>query len=86
MYDHVLGNEERRRNAFAKVCACILNNPVRAQLASNAGGWKFAGAIVPGCPDLHPLDEEFWRTFWKLYATMHHAGAKRALPARNLTL
>jgi hypothetical protein len=29
--------------------------------------WPHLGAVVPGFPFLHPLDENFWEQFWKLY-------------------
>jgi hypothetical protein len=29
--------------------------------------WPHCGAIVPGYPKLHPLAEDFWPLFWKLY-------------------
>jgi hypothetical protein len=29
--------------------------------------WPFCGAIMPGYPKLHPLAEDFWPKFWKLY-------------------
>ena len=29
--------------------------------------WRFLGAVVPGYPFLHPLEEDFWEQFWKLY-------------------
>jgi putative transposase len=66
-YDHVLRQEERRRNAFAKTCFYILENPVRAKLVNDAKEWKFCGSVVPGYPRLHPLYEGFWDIFWKLY-------------------
>jgi putative transposase len=66
-YDHVLREEERRRNAFASVCFYIMENPVRAKLVKSSGEWLFHGAILPGYPGLHPLREIFWETFWKLY-------------------
>jgi putative transposase len=66
-YDHVLREEERRRNAFASVCFYVMENPVRAKLVKASGEWRFHGAILPGYPDLHPLNESFWETFWKLY-------------------
>jgi hypothetical protein len=25
------------------------------------------GAVVPGFPFLHPLAEDFWEHFWKIY-------------------
>jgi putative transposase len=82
-YDHVLGDEERRRNAFAKVCAYILNNPVRAELVSDASAWKFTGAVVPGYPELHPAREEFWGTFWQLDGKLRQPTGGRALPRRS---
>jgi putative transposase len=86
-YDHVLGDEERRRNAFARVCAYILSNPVRAELVSEVGAWRFNGAVVPGYPDLHPARENFWETFWKLYGKQRQTKAgERSLPPRRSQL
>ena len=66
-YDHVLKDKERKQNAFAKVCFYILANPVRADLVSNEREWTFSGAILPGYPELHPLQDGYWELFWKLY-------------------
>ena len=68
-HDHVLREEERKRNAFAKICFYILAIPVRAGLIKELEIWPFCGAIVPGYPDLHPRVEDFWPKFWKLYLT-----------------
>jgi putative transposase len=54
-YDHVIREEERRRNAFGKVCYYILENPVRAKIVESSVRWEFQGAILPGYPTLHPL-------------------------------
>ena len=67
-HDHVLHEDERKRGAFARVCFYVLENPARASLAAKAGDWPFSGAIVPGYPALHPTKEDFWETYWKLYA------------------
>jgi hypothetical protein len=72
-YDHVLREEERRRNAFARVCFYILQNPVRAKLVESAEQWRFHGSILPGYPRLHPAIEGFWETFWKLYVQQREA-------------
>jgi putative transposase len=82
-HDHVLRDEERRRNAFAKVCFYILANPSRAGLIQETGSWPFCGAIVPGYPALHPSERDFWPLFWKLYHSMRSpdAGARK-LPMR----
>lgn len=66
-HDHVLREEERKQNAFARVCFYILANPVRAELAERESDWSFSGAVVPGYPDLYPLQEDYWELFWKIY-------------------
>ena len=74
-HDHVLMDEERRRNAFVSVCNYILENPLRAGLVKAPGQWAFSGAVVPGYPALHPLEADFWSLFWKLYRQTRHANA-----------
>jgi len=66
-HDHMLREEERKQGAFASVCFYILANPVRAKLVEKEAEWKFSGAVVPGYPDLHPMQEDYWELFWKLY-------------------
>jgi putative transposase len=66
-YDHVLKEEERKQNAFARVCFYILANPVRAELVKHEWDWPFSGTVLPGYPDLHPSHEGFWELFWKIY-------------------
>ena len=78
-HDHVLKEDERRRNAFARVCHYILENPRRAELVTQPGEWKFSGAVVPGYPTLHPLEDDFWPAFWKLYAQSKHPAAGKIL-------
>ena len=77
-HDHVLREHERKRNAFARVCSYILENPFRAELLSRGDEWPFCGAIVSGYPTLNPLQSEFWPKFWKLYL------ATRAPDAGNI--
>jgi hypothetical protein len=82
-HDHVLRDEERKRNAFAKICFYILANPARDSLIKETDRWPYCGAIIPGYPTLHPLDEDYWPMFWKLYqkACVPEAG-RRKLPVR----
>lgn len=68
-HDHVLREEQRRRNVFATVCFYILDNPRRAELVSHPKDWPYAGTVVPGYPEMNPLEEDFWSLFWKLYHT-----------------
>lgn len=66
-HDHVLREHERKRNAFATVCSYILENPFKAELTERGKQWPFYGAVVPSYPTLHPVEEDFWPKFWKLY-------------------
>jgi putative transposase len=74
--------KERLRGAFAKVCFYVVDNARRAELVKNAKDWPFAGAIVSGYPELHPLAENFWPSFWKVYlrARLPDAGDIRRPP------
>ncbi len=67
-HDHVLKEEERRHDAFARACNYILENPLQAELVKHANDWPFSGAVLPGYPTLHPLRDDFWPKFWTLYA------------------
>ena len=82
-HDHVLREEERKRNAFAKICFYILANPVRDKLITESERWPYCGAIVPGYPTLHPLNEDFWPLFWKILEQLRQPEAtERKLPLR----
>jgi putative transposase len=82
-HDHVLGTEERRHNSFAQHCSYILQNPVRARLVTTPDKWSHHGAIVPGYPQLEPLEHSFWPTFWKLYHQLRDPTCTRHLPRRS---
>jgi REP element-mobilizing transposase RayT len=66
-HDSVLREKDRLRGAFAKACFYVLDNPRRKGLVEHPREWRFPGAVVPGYPFLHPLAEDFWKMFWKLY-------------------
>ena len=68
-YDHLLRKKERDRSAFQRTAGYIRNNPVRAGLVDEDGGneWPYQCAIVPGYPDLHPGQKDFWDLFWRIY-------------------
>jgi len=74
-HDHVLKEEERRRNAFALVCHYILKNPVVEALVTKPEEWTFSGAIISGYPKMHPLQDGFWEKFWRIYAKGKSADA-----------
>ena len=66
-YDHVLRENERAQGAFQAACTYVLENPVRKNLSGRWDEYEFAGAMVPGMPDLEPRREDFWEVFWKIY-------------------
>jgi hypothetical protein len=68
-----------------KLARYVLSNPVRAGLVANPEQWRFHGAIVLGYPTLHPLQNDFWQKFWKLYRRTRHPDAgKIKRPSFNL--
>ena len=69
-HDSVLREKDRLHGAFEKSCFYILDNPCRKKLVSHPRDWPHLGAVVPGYPFLHPLAEDFWESFWKIY-TQH---------------
>jgi REP element-mobilizing transposase RayT len=79
-HDTVLREEERKRGAFASACFYVLNNPVRKGLVTQPRDWPSLGAIVPGYPDVYPLEEDFWLLFWKLYEQHREPGNPPPLP------
>ena len=68
--DEVLRAEQRKRNAFTKVCFYIAANPVRAKFIGGKEIWPFTGCIIPGYPKLNPLDEDYWSKFWRIFAKL----------------
>jgi putative transposase len=83
-HDHVLRDEERKRGAFAKISFYILANPIRAGLVPETGIWPYGGAAIPGYPNLHPLENDFWPTFWELLRQQRQLGTgERKLPPRS---
>jgi putative transposase len=84
-HDHVLREEERQRNSFARVCFYILNNPLAAGLVEAAADWPYYGAVVPGYPEMDPLRQpDFWKIFWKVYSEKRHRDAShRRAPPRG---
>ena len=66
-HDSVLREKDRTRGALSAACFYILDNPRRKGLVATARDWPYLGAVVPGYPKLHPLSQDFWPLFWKLY-------------------
>jgi putative transposase len=72
-HDSVLREKDRWRGAFEKSCFYLLDNPSRRKLVSHSRDWPHLGAVVPGYPFLHPLKEDFWEQFWKIYQAQREA-------------
>jgi putative transposase len=68
-HDSVLREKDRVRGAFEKSCFYLLDNPCRKKLVNHPREWPHLGTVVPGYPFLHPLAEDFWEQFWKLYVS-----------------
>jgi putative transposase len=66
-HDSVLREKDRLRGAFEKSCFYLLDNPRRKSLVEHPRNWPHLGSVVPGYPFLHPLGEDFWELFWKIY-------------------
>jgi putative transposase len=71
-HDRVLRTEDRKRNAFARVCDYVRLNPFRANLVAEGGRWDYMGSIVPGYPKLNPAEDQFWERFWKIYFSLRN--------------
>ena len=84
-YDHVLSEDERKRDAFKKTCGYTLMNPVKSNLVKHAEEWPYAGAVIPGYPDVNPSEADYWPWFWKHYLAVREEGInQRALPPRQM--
>ena len=66
-HDHVLTEDERVRDHFVDTVGYIRLNPERANLVERAADWPYAGALIPGYPDLKSETVAFWPTFWKCH-------------------
>jgi REP element-mobilizing transposase RayT len=67
-HDNVLREEDRERDAVVRLVYYIAENPVRAGLVDEAGGWPFSGSCAVGYPDLDWRMDDFPERFWKIYA------------------
>ncbi|WP_052293184.1 hypothetical protein [Coraliomargarita akajimensis] len=63
-HDHVLRENERRRDRLSDAVQYVRLNPERAGLVENWFDWPFTGALIPGYPDLGFGTELFWDRFW----------------------
>ena len=66
-HDHVLRQKDREKDAFQKLVAYVLNNPVRRGCVERWEDWPYLDSIVPGYPEVTLRDEDFWERFWRIY-------------------
>ena len=82
-HDNILREEDRARNAFQKVAHYISENPARAGLTEMAEPWPYCDAIVPGYPELRFHDDQFWESFWRIYASKLPADYRPPIDRRS---
>ena len=75
-YDHVLRETEIEKSAFEDTANYIAENPERKGLveAGQFRDYKFTDCLVPGYPDLHFSQVDFWERFWRIHSYIHHHG------------
>ena len=69
-----------KRNVNAERLPPLVFTSSTILLAVQARDWPWLGAVVPGYPDVHPLEEDFWPLFWKLYEQQREPGNPPPLP------
>jgi REP element-mobilizing transposase RayT len=78
-YDHVLREQERERESFENVAEYIARNPERRKLVPPDGfrDYKYTGCLVPGYPELHPWQDDYWDCFWSICSYLRTNGLIR---------
>ncbi|XZE18173.1 hypothetical protein SH449x_003457 [Pirellulaceae bacterium SH449] len=78
-YDHVLTEEERREEAFEKICEYIARNPERADLVQFNGyrEYRYTSCLIPGYPELRPFDTNFRDSLDKIIAHLRKHGVQQ---------
>ena len=66
-HDHILREEERKRDAFSDTCHYIRMNPVRAGIVGDWKEYPYLGAMISGYPGLRWGGDDLWDTFWKIH-------------------
>ncbi len=56
-----------KRDAFQKLVAYVLLNPVRKKLVERWEKWTYLDSIIPGYPEVSLRDEDYWERFWRIY-------------------
>jgi len=71
-YESVLSEEQRERTAFEDVCEYIARNPERKQIVGpdEFKRYKFTDCLIPGAPEVHFADNQYWDTFWRIHSSI----------------
>lgn len=75
-YDHVLRDNERQLIALQNVVEYTARNPERKRLVPDDGfrDYVYTGCLIPGYPNLTPLQQDFWSLFDRLCSKLRHEG------------
>jgi REP element-mobilizing transposase RayT len=75
-YEHVLREDEKAQEAFEQVVVYIARNPERAELVKPGchQDYPFMDCLIPGYPELHLWQNDFWNRFWRTHAHMRLNG------------
>jgi putative transposase len=68
-WDEVLLERARERGAVVRTAFYIVENPVRAGLATEAQAWPYSGAQAAGSPDLDWHMPDFATRLWTIHDT-----------------
>ena len=84
--DRVLRQEQREREAFARVCFYVVANPLRAGLVTRPEEWRLTGSVAPGYPRFDLRMPTDWPRFWKIYGKLRQPEASQIVrpPARGV--
>ena len=79
-YDNVLSDEEREENAFNSICEYIARNPERRQIVAEGEfrSYRYSDCLIPGAPEVHFRDKQFWSTFWRIHSFTRENGFLKA--------
>lgn len=66
-YDHILKEDELKRDALESVIEYIARNPERAGLVGEDqfAAWPYTGCLIPGYPQMRPFEPDSWDRLWR---------------------
>ncbi len=78
-YDNVLNDDLRVEAKFEQICEYIARNPERRGLVAidRFHAYPFTDCLIPGAPEVHFRDDQFWDTFWRITSATRKNGLLR---------